>query len=61
MSFQLKQSATLSQNALIIKINKIKIFILNLYYNNKDKLKSYLVQIKLYVKRYRDQFREFEN
>ena len=60
MSFQ-SERATSSQRILIIQINKIKISVLNLFHDDKEKLNFFLVQIKLYIRRYKDEFREIEN
>ncbi len=51
----------LSQEASIFSANKIKISTLNLYHNDQNKLKAYLVQIELYIKWYSSQFKFIEN
>ncbi len=51
----------LSQRVSIFNADKIKISTLNLYYNDWNKLKAYLIQIKLYIKWYSSQFKFIEN
>ena len=54
--FLQSEKVTLAQDAFISSVDKIKIFILNLYYKDRDKLETYLVQINLYVKQHELQF-----
>ena len=58
---QSERSTTSSQEVSTIQINKIKILISNLFHDEKDKLNSFLLQVKLYIRRYRNEFREIEN
>ena len=60
MSSQSEQ-VTLSQEASIFSADKIKISTSNLYHDDRNKLEAYLVQIKLYIKRYSFQFKFIEN
>jgi len=55
------ERVTLSQEAIIFSADKIKISTLNLYHDDRDKLKAYLVQIELYIKRHSFQFKFTEN
>ena len=55
------RSATPSQRASTAQINKIKISIPNLFNDEKDKLNPFLLQVKLYIRRYRNEFKEIEN
>ncbi len=50
-----------SQEASIFSADKIKISTSNLYHDDQDKLKAYLVQIKLYIKRHSFQFKFIKN
>ncbi len=60
MSSQSEQ-VTLSQEASIFSADKIKISTSNLYHDDRNKLEAYLVQIKLYIKRYSFQFKFIKN
>ena len=55
------RSATLSQRASTAQINKIKISISNLFNDERDKLNPFLLQVKLYIRKYRNEFKEIEN
>ncbi len=55
------ERVTLSQEAIIFSADKIKISTSNLYHDDRDKLKAYLVQIELYIKRHSFQFKFTEN
>ncbi len=50
-----------SQEASIFSADKIKISTSNLYHDDQDKLKAYLVQIKLYIKQHSFQFKFIKN
>ena len=58
---QSERTFTLFQEALIIQINKIKILISNLFYDERKKLNFFFVQMKLYIRKYRNEFRKIEN
>ena len=49
-----------SQRISIAQRNKIKISISNLFYDEKKK-NSFLLQVKLYIRKYRNEFKEIEN
>jgi len=59
--FSQSEWVMLSQEVSIFSADKIKILTLNLYHDDWDKLKAYLVQIKLYIKQYSSQFKFIEN
>ena len=59
--FQSERSATPFQKVSTAQINKIKISISNLFYDEKDKLNPFLLQVKLYIRRYRNEFKKIEN
>ena len=59
--FQSERSATSSQEVSIVQINKIKISISDLFHDEKDKLNPFLLQVKLYIRKYRNEFKEIEN
>ena len=58
---QSERSATPSQRVSTAQINKIKISMPDLFYDERDKLNSFLLQVKLYIRRYRNEFKEIEN
>ena len=58
---QSKRSATSSQEVSTAQINKIKISVSNFFHDDRDKLNPFLLQVKLYTRRYRNEFREIEN
>ena len=53
---QSKRAFTSFQEVLIIKADKIKISVSNLFYDEKEKLNFFFVQVKLYIKKYRNEF-----
>jgi len=59
--FSQSEWVTLSQEVSIFSADKIKISTLNLYHSDRDKLKAYLVQVKLYIKRHSFQFKFIKN
>ncbi len=59
--FSQSEQVTLSQEVSIFSADKIKISTLNMYHNDQDKLKAYLVQIKLYIKWHSSQFKFIKN
>ena len=58
---QSKRSTTSSQKVSTVQINKIKISVPDLFNDERDKLNSFLLQVKLYTRRYRNEFREIKN
>ena len=58
---QSERSATSSQKISTAQINKIKISISDLFHDERKKLNSFLLQVKFYIRRYRNEFREIEN
>ena len=58
---QSERAFTSSQKISTAQINKIKISISNLFHDERDKLNPFLLQVKLYIRRYRNEFREIEN
>ena len=58
---QSERFATSSQKVSTAQINKIKISISNLFHNERDKLNFFLLQVKIYIRKYRNEFREIEN
>ena len=61
MSLQSERATFTQQDVFINNANKIKILTLDLYYEDQDKLKTYFVQINLYVKRHESQFQNTKN
>jgi len=59
--FNQSEWVTLSQETSIFNADKIKISTLNLYHDDWNKLKAYLVQIDLYIKQHSSQFKFIEN
>ena len=59
--FSQSEWVMLNQKVNIFSANKIKISTLNLYHDDQDKLKAYLVQIELYIKWYSFQFKFIKN
>ena len=58
---QLERAFTSLQKVSTTQINKIKILIPNLFHDEKKKLNFFLLQVKLYIRRYRNEFKEIEN
>ena len=58
---QSARSATSSQRTSIIHKNKIKISISNLFSDEREKLNFFLMQVKLYIRRYKNEFKKIEN
>ena len=58
---QSERSVTSFQKVSTAQINKIKISVPDLIYNEKDKLNPFLLQVKLYIRRYQNEFKEIEN
>ena len=52
---------TLFQKVSTTQINKIKISISDLFHNERNKLNLFLLQIKLYIRKYRSEFKKIEN
>ena len=57
----ISKRTTLDQNAFVNSADKIKIFVSNFFYDNRNKLDAYLIQINLYVKRHDLQFKNTKN
>ncbi len=55
------ERVTLSQGVSIFSADKIKISVPDLYYDDRDKLEAYLVQVELYIKRHSAQFKFTED
>ena len=58
---QSERSTTSSQKVSTAQINKIKILMSNLFHDERDKLNFFLLQVKLYIRRYRNEFRKIED